>query len=454
MRNRTFSLILAALLLILPSGAQADLSIAKEVEEQKVHFNSSEFQLSPDSKIILDQAISLLARMNESYSIKVMGFTDAKGPEEINQDLSMQRANTVASYLISKGIDRNRVLIQGLGRESPVATNDTDEGRQLNRRVEFKFINPDTSNLQLTASTQLVAATTNAPKEEEILVITPAPEAPAPEKEQAPVAESKPEIKKEAAPSPLQKEEVVERSPAVLSERRKDTMLAPEKKRKSPYYADHIYEDRKRSEAGQTYVQLSPILMTLDGLSGLGAGDDRASSQISFHGEAGWISFLDESFESYVVAKGYGSFLRFGQDAANNFGSKQKEYTFGGELGIGRYFHPSVALQVQAGYGSELIYQTAGTGIELDNDFIGHAGISAEAVVWRFSKQGDIGFDVYLNYYDIGRGILESGTGYGMDVFVDYDFLRAGLGFSLLNLETTTRDFNQWQFGPTFRLYF
>lgn len=451
MRNRPFSLFLAALLLILPSGARADLSIAKEVEEQKVHFNSSDYQLSPDSRIILDQAVSLLARMNESYSIKVMGFTDAQGPEEINQDLSIQRANTVATYLISRGIDRNRVLIQGLGRESPIASNDTEEGRLLNRRVEFKFINPDTSNMQLTASTQLVAATTTEPKEEEILEITPAP---APEKVEAPVTESKPQEVKKAAPSPLEEEEVVERSDAVVSERRKDTMLAPEKKRKNQFYSDHIYEDRKRSEAGQTYVQLSPMLMTLDGLSGLGAADDRASSQVSFRGEAGWVSFLEESFESYVVAKGYGSFLRFGQDAGNNIGSKQKEYTFGGELGIGRYFHPSVALQVQAGYGSELIYQAAGTGIELDHDFIGHAGISVEAIVWRFSKVGDIGLDAYLNYYDVGRGILESGTGYGIDVFVDYDFLRAGVNFSLLNLETKTRDFNQWQIGPTFRLYF
>ena len=132
----------------------------------------------------------------------------------------------------------------------------------------------------------------------------------------------------------------------------------------------------------------------------------------------------------------------------------QKGYSFGGELGIGRYFHPNVALQIQAGYGAEMIHELVAGSVELDQELIGHAGLTAEVVFWRFTKEGDLGLDGYVNYYDIGRGILNTGLGYGLDLFVDYDFLRVGVGFSLLNLEATTRSFNQWQFGPNIRLYF
>jgi len=449
MRNRAFSSIFAALLLVLPPAAHADLSLAKDVEEKRVHFDTAQSQLSPDSKIILDQAISLLARMNESYSLKVVGYTDAQGSEEINQDLSMQRANTVANYLISKGIDRNRVLIQGLGHENPVATNDEEEGRMRNRRVEFKFITPDTSNLTLTASTEMVAA--SEPKEQEIIEIKPAEEAqPAP----VPVVEAKPEPK--TAPKPeqeIQPEEEL-RSPAVVSERRKDTMLATEKKHKTPHYTDHIYEDRKRADAGQSYIQITPMITTLDGLSGLGATDDRLNSKVSFRGEAGWISFLDDMYESYVIAKAYGSFIRFAQDGPTLIAERQREFTYGGELGVGRYFHPNISLQIAAGYGAELMYRSSGGNIELDNEFMGHLAFTVEAVVWRFSKDGDIGLEGSFMYYDIGRGIMETGSGYNLNAFLDYDFLRAGLGFTMQNFETTTYDYSVWTFGPNIRLYF
>jgi hypothetical protein len=435
MKNLKFPMFLAALLLILSTRVQADLSIAKEIEVQKVHFDSSSYVLSPDSKIILDQTITLLARMNESYSIKVMGFADSKGPEELNLDLSFKRANMVAAYLISKGIDRNRVLINGLGHENPVAPNDSEEGRLLNRRVEFKFINPDTSNLQLTASTEILTVSPEQPKEEEIVPIaqTPTPEEPKPQ----PVEENISEMTVDPVDEPA-----------------KDTMLAPKKKVINKYQAEHIYEDRKRSDAGQAYAQLTPMWTTIDGLQSLGAADNRASSRTSFRGEVGWISFLEESYENYLVAKAYGNFLRFAEDSGSSIDSKQREFTFGGEIGLGRYFHPSFTLQIQVGYGAELIYQAAGSGIEFDRDFIGHAGVSAEAIVWRFSKQGDLGLDMYLNYYELGEDTLETGTGYGINLFVDYDYLRAGLSFSLLELEATTRDYNQWYFGPSFRLYF
>lgn len=448
MRHRPFLRIAALVLLVLPRSVQADLAVAKAVEEQSVHFNSSDFKLSPDSRLILDQTISLLAQMNEGYSIKVMGFTDSQGPEQINQDLSVQRANTVATYMISKGIDRNRILIQGLGRENPVADNETEEGRLQNRRVEFKFISPDTSNLRLTASTEMVAA--NEPKEEEIisvsptveaapspLVTTPAPEAPTPAPQPEPV-------KEQPAPTP---------AVVVPTERREDTMLAVDKRKKARFTSNHIYEKRKRSDQGQTYVQISPIWMNVNGLSNLGAGDDDVTSKTSFRGEAGWVSFMDDNYDTFVTARGYASFLRFGQNAGAGLGTKQKEFTFGGDLGLGRYFHPNFFIQIKGGYGTELVYLTR-SGIDFDSEYIAHFGLSAEVVAWRFTEMMDIGVAGFVDYYDLGSGNLNSGSAYGFNLFYDYDFLRASFDFNFLNLETTTFDFDAWWLGPTVRLYF
>jgi hypothetical protein len=450
MKNRLLATFVIGLLLLAPASSKANISVAREVESQKVHFDSSGYTLSSDSKLILDQAISLLSMMNDSYSLKIVGFTDDKGTEDLNHDLSVQRANAVASYLIARGIDRNRILIQGLGRESPVASNDTDDGRMRNRRVEFKFLSPDTSNLKLTASTDVLPI---LPKEPEMLEISPAPQA---EVVPAEVVAPK-EEPKVVSEEPKKVEAVESSSPSIRktkSEHEKDTMLSPVKKQRNTYISKHIYEDRKRGEAGQSYVQITPLLMTVDGMQTLGAPEDRLSSRVSFRGEAGWISFLDDYYESFVIAKGYGSVLRFDQEAANLIDDKQKEFTYGGELGVGRYFHPNVSLQISAGYGTEFIYRPLGGNIELDNEFIGHAGLTVEAVVWRFSERGDIGLDGSFMYYDFGRGILKTGSGYNLNVFMDYDFLRVAVGFTMNSFETTNFDYSSWYFGPNIRLYF
>lgn len=440
--------------------AFADIRIANEVENRKVHFESADYKLSTDAKLILDQAISLLARMNEPYSLKVMGFTDSHGNDDLNQNLSVQRANIVANYFVSKGIERERILIQGRGWEQPVDSNETEEGRSRNRRVEFKFITPDTtaSNLQLVASADPSAIPVKA-KEEEVLQIGPQeaqpvaeelktdPTPPAPVAQPTPVKKEEPKLEEEEIPAPM----------VSNSRRGNDTMLASEKKRsKNDYYRDHVYENRKRGDQGQTYVQISPIWARLNGASTLGAASNKINSQMSFRGEAGWVSFLEDDLRTFVVAKAYGHFMRFDSNATSLTAKSQKQFPFAGELGIGHYFHPSFFLQLQSGYGKELDYHLDAAGnIEMDTDWIWHAGMSTEIIAWRFSKEGDIGLDAYFNYYDLAKGILESGSSFGMNLFVDYEFLRAGFGFSKINLDTTSgRSFDNWQFGPNFRVYF
>ena len=72
--------------------------------------------------------------------IEIGGHTDSKGSAEYNKKLSNDRAQSVVNYLIENGISASRLTYIGYGKDQPVATNETEEGRQENRRVEFKVI--------------------------------------------------------------------------------------------------------------------------------------------------------------------------------------------------------------------------------------------------------------------------------------------------------------------------
>ncbi|MEJ2322542.1 MAG: OmpA family protein, partial [Gammaproteobacteria bacterium] len=70
-------------------------------------------------------------------SIVIVGHTDSVGSDAYNQGLSERRAASTADYLVSRGIPRDVITTSGMGESQPVATNETAEGRQLNRRVEI-----------------------------------------------------------------------------------------------------------------------------------------------------------------------------------------------------------------------------------------------------------------------------------------------------------------------------
>ena len=95
-----------------------------------------------DSDVVRGDArynLNELARSVDKYdesNLLIVGHTDAIGSESYNQDLSERRAESAANYLISQGVDRNRIGTRGLGEMEPVATNETDAGRATNRRVE------------------------------------------------------------------------------------------------------------------------------------------------------------------------------------------------------------------------------------------------------------------------------------------------------------------------------
>lgn len=104
-----------------------------------VTFDFGKANLKPQFYPALDNVASTLAQYNQTI-VEVSGHTDSVGSDSANQTLSVQRANSVGNYLIGKGLVRERFEIVGFGETQPVASNDTDSGRALNRRVEIRVL--------------------------------------------------------------------------------------------------------------------------------------------------------------------------------------------------------------------------------------------------------------------------------------------------------------------------
>jgi outer membrane protein OmpA-like peptidoglycan-associated protein len=104
--------------------------------KEKVLFGFDRSDLTSGATANLDKLVNVLQKYPDT-DIEIIGHTDSKGTDAYNQDLSERRATTVAAYLRGKGIKDSRLTTKGMGESDPIATNDTDEGRTLNRRVEF-----------------------------------------------------------------------------------------------------------------------------------------------------------------------------------------------------------------------------------------------------------------------------------------------------------------------------
>ena len=107
---------------------------------RNVNFELDSAQLTASSKLILDNvATTLKAPSNNNIAVQIGGHTDVVGTEAYNLMLSQQRAESVRQYLIGKGVDASRLRAEGFGTSQPLASNDSEEGRAQNRRVEFKI---------------------------------------------------------------------------------------------------------------------------------------------------------------------------------------------------------------------------------------------------------------------------------------------------------------------------
>jgi OOP family OmpA-OmpF porin len=104
-----------------------------------VNFAFDKSDLLPESYPVLDTAVKLL-NDKSGVNVEIEGYCDYIGTEEYNQKLSVERAQTVKTYLVSKGIVESRLTTIGYGKGNPIANNETEEGRALNRRIVFRIL--------------------------------------------------------------------------------------------------------------------------------------------------------------------------------------------------------------------------------------------------------------------------------------------------------------------------
>ncbi|MBX7047334.1 MAG: OmpA family protein [Ignavibacteria bacterium] len=115
------------------------IEIGEVFRINNIFFDFDKATLRPESFIELDRVAKLLTE-NPTIDIELSGHTDNVGSDNYNNSLSLDRANSVAAYIFTKGVSSTRITTMGFGKSMPVGTNDTEEGRQLNRRVEFKIL--------------------------------------------------------------------------------------------------------------------------------------------------------------------------------------------------------------------------------------------------------------------------------------------------------------------------
>ena len=128
-----------------PAGTQVDETGCAKADTVAIvlqgdtNFEFNKAELLPPAYPVLNELASTIKRFPER-KWRIEGHTDAIGSESYNMELSRRRAQSVADYLISQGVNSNQLEVVPMGESTPIATNDTQEGRAMNRRVEIKVV--------------------------------------------------------------------------------------------------------------------------------------------------------------------------------------------------------------------------------------------------------------------------------------------------------------------------
>lgn len=115
----------------------APAPVEKTIVTAETLFDTDRAEIKPSGKATLDELIAQL-RGNNSVIIPVVGYASSPGTEEHNLQLSERRAEAVKNYLVSQGIDSDRIYVASKGEQDPVADNSTAQGRAQNQRVEIE----------------------------------------------------------------------------------------------------------------------------------------------------------------------------------------------------------------------------------------------------------------------------------------------------------------------------
>ncbi|HET9955091.1 MAG TPA: OmpA family protein [Polyangiaceae bacterium] len=119
------------------------ISAGQIVIVEQVQFNKGSADIAEESHHVLEEVERVISAHPELTKISVEGHTDARGPRDLNQLLSARRAAAVVTWLVKRGVAAKRLSSRGFGPDRPIADNEQEEGRQKNRRVEFRIVELD-----------------------------------------------------------------------------------------------------------------------------------------------------------------------------------------------------------------------------------------------------------------------------------------------------------------------
>jgi len=129
------------------SDAACEKQISAVLAARKINFAPSSASIEAGSLGVIDNIAEFLAKCPDTR-FEIAGHTDSQGGEESNAALSQSRANAVLNALLDRRIKTDKMIAKGYGETQPIADNNTEDGRALNRRIEFKVIKKDTDNGQ------------------------------------------------------------------------------------------------------------------------------------------------------------------------------------------------------------------------------------------------------------------------------------------------------------------
>jgi len=138
----------------LPTPEECLDQINAAKEGRKITFDPGSADLTAETQPVVDDIAEILRTCGD-LPVRIAGFTDSQGREIMNQQLSQDRADAVLIALQARRVPTSTFRAIGFGEENPIADNDTEEGRELNRRIEFSLIEPETSAEEVSVLDQL-----------------------------------------------------------------------------------------------------------------------------------------------------------------------------------------------------------------------------------------------------------------------------------------------------------
>lgn len=120
-----------------PKPKRVEVTADKIVIKEKIQFDVDKATIKPESHSLLNEIVSVIKENKQIRRLSIEGHTDSDGSDRYNQKLSDNRSASVKKYLVDHGIDEGMLDSKGHGESKPIASNDTEEGKEKNRRVEF-----------------------------------------------------------------------------------------------------------------------------------------------------------------------------------------------------------------------------------------------------------------------------------------------------------------------------